>query len=514
MVLSMSSQQAKVEEIVRDRGRGRVRQAEGHYIGGAFRRSVGGNTLFSVDPLYAQPCFVISDGGAEDIAAAANAAQCAFQAVWAALSASERGRVMHRWSQLIKHDAAVIAALESLENGKLYDEMLAQALFSANTLEYFAGLVDKIEGRVIPVERTSVLNYTLDEPLGVVGIITPWNSPLYLTMMAMAPALAAGNTIVVKPSEVASSGILHAASLAKKAGLPDGVVNIVTGGTAAGAALVDNPVIEHIVFTGGSAAGAQVMKAAAKRMKGVTLELGGKSPNIVFEDAPMEQAKGGLVAGVFAAAGQTCVAGSRILVHASRFDEIADHLRKVAADIRMGDPFDSTTQMGPIATTEQLKRIANMVDEAVADGSEVLAGGGAYQHEAFRDGTFFKPTVLASVPKDSLLAREEVFGPVAALIPFHSEEEAVQLANDSPYGLAAGVWTSNFSRAHRLARNLRAGTVWLNTYRRMTYNSPFGGYKSSGIGRLNGMEAIAKFRQTKSVWCELGQEVQKPFGLG
>jgi aldehyde dehydrogenase (NAD+) len=382
---------------------------------------------------------------------------------------------------LIAERAEAIAEVEVADNGKLFKEMVGQLRAIPDWLYYFGGLADKVEGRVIPLDRTSVLNYTLREPLGVVGIIIPWNSPVLLTMYSLAPALAAGNTTVV------------------------------TGEREAGEALVEHPAVAKISFTGSERTGAAIAAKAGARLAPVALELGGKSPNIVFPDAALDAAEAGVLAGIFAAGGQSCVAGSRALFHREIYDELLERVRRRAAEVVLGDPMDGATQMGPIANVPQLTRVEQMVQDARDGGARVVTGGTRATVDAFPQGLWYGPTILDGVENDASIAQNEVFGPVLTVLPFETEEDAIAIANDTRFGLAAGVWTRDLKRGHRLARALESGTVWLNTYRAITFNSPFGGVKESGFGRVNGAEAIDGYLRTKSVWTELSDDVSDPF---
>jgi acyl-CoA reductase-like NAD-dependent aldehyde dehydrogenase len=484
-----------------------------NYIGGRFVAAQSGRTFQATNPTTGQPWGTFADSGKADVDLAVAAATEALAGPWGKLSPTRRGRLLMAWGDRIAANAEAIARLETLQNGKLLAEMRAQANVVKDWLYYFGGLADKVEGRVIPLDRQSVLNYTLREPLGVVGVIVPWNSPTFLTMMSAAPALAAGNTIIVKPSEVTSASAFELARLAEEAGIPPGVVNVVTGARESGEALVDHEGVAKISFTGSEGGGRAIAARAGSRLASCTLELGGKSPNIVFGDAPLDNAVAGLLSGIFAAAGQTCIAGSRAYIHESIHDAVVERLQQRARQIRLGDPLQADTQMGPVATSAQLQKDMSMVERAINQGAELLHGGKRTTVPGLEGGYFFEPTILGRLAPDNHLLQEEVFGPVLAVIPFRDEEEVLAQANGTRFGLAAGVWTRDFQRAHRMARGLQAGTVWINTYRAMAFNSPFGGYKNSGIGRVNGMEAIDQFLQTKSVWCELGSEIQDPFVL-
>jgi aldehyde dehydrogenase (NAD+) len=362
------------------------------------------------------------------------------------------------------------------------------------------------------MDKASKFAFTRREPLGVVAAITAWNSPLLLLAWKLAPALAAGNTVVVKPSEFASVSTLEFVKLFAEAGFPAGVVNTVTGlGHEAGAALASHPGVAKVAFTGGDATGAKIYEAAAPSLKHVGLELGGKSPNIIFADANLEAAVMGAVSGIFAATGQTCIAGSRLLVEKPIHDEVVDRLIAVAKSARIGDPSQMDTQVGPVTTIPQRKRILDMIEAGKAGGAQCLLGGGVPTAPELGEGWFVEPTIFAGVDNTMKIAREEIFGPVLSIIPFESDAEATAIANDTPYGLAAGVWTRDIGRAIKMSDALEAGTIWVNTYRAVSFMAPFGGYKRSGLGRENGQEAIDAYLQTKTVWIETEETTANPF---
>ena len=389
--------------------------------------------------------------------------------------------------------------------------MSAQTAYMAQWYYYFGGLADKIEGSVPAMDKPDVLNYTRHEPLGVCACITPWNSPLLLLAWKAAPALAAGNTLVIKPSEFTSASTLEFARLSLEAGLPPGVVNVVTGfGDEVGDPLVRHRKVRKVAFTGGESSGRSVNVTAAADFKRVTLELGGKSANIVFDDANLDQAVNGAISGIFAASGQTCIAGSRLLLQDSIHDEFLERLLAIGKRIRLGDPMLPETQVGPITTEPQYRRILDYIAIAKAEGARCVLGGEAATLPGV-GGLFVKPTIFTDVTPKMRIAQEEVFGPVLAVLRFKDLDEAVEIANDVNYGLAAGVWTESLRRAVRMADRLQAGTVWVNTYRSTSYTTPFGGYKASGLGRENGVEAIKEYLQVKSIWLYTGGDIANPF---
>ncbi|MBP1934902.1 aldehyde dehydrogenase [Ammoniphilus resinae] len=485
------------------------------YIGGEFVDATDQSYIETINPYTGETWALIPQGNETDVDQAFSAARKCYESPeWRSLTPTKRGKLLRKLAVTIEQNAEYLAKIETQDNGKLFKEMYTQLKSIPAWFEYFAGLADKVEGTVIPLDRQSVLNYTLREPLGVVACITPWNSPLLLATWKLAPAIAAGNTVVLKPSEYTSASTLEFAKIFDEVGFPKGTLNVVTGyGHTVGDLLSKHPLANKVAFTGGGETGRKVAMNAVSHFAKVSLELGGKSPNIVFADADLVAAESGVIAGIFAASGQTCVAGSRLFVERSIADEFIHKLVNRAKEIKLGDPTLPDTQMGPAATAAQLRKIEEYVDIARSEGARVRVGGERPTDPELSKGLFYKPTILTDVHNSMRICQEEVFGPVLSVIPFDSEEEVIKMANDTQYGLGAGIWTNNLKRAHRMARSIESGIVWVNTYRATAFNSPFGGYKSSGIGRESGLEAIYDFMQTKSVWIELSDEISDPFSI-
>ncbi|MEK9962949.1 MAG: aldehyde dehydrogenase [Betaproteobacteria bacterium] len=485
------------------------------YIDGEFVEAASGKYFDSYYPFTGKVWSQVAEGGPEDVDRAVKAAHRAFTSGdWAEMTASQRGMLVHRLGDLIARDAKKLAEMEVQDNGKLIAEMQGQVNYVPQWYYYFGGLADKIEGSVIPLDKKGYFNFTRHEPIGVVAAITAWNSPLLLLAWKLAPALAAGCTVVIKPSEFTSASTLEFVKLVEEAGFPKGVVNVVTGfGKDVGAPLTSHPLVRKVAFTGSDATGRAINEVAAKTFKRVTLELGGKSPNIVFDDANLEDAVNGAVSGIFAATGQTCIAGSRLLLQESIHDEFMDRLLALAKTAKMGNPMSMETQVGPVTTRPQYDKILSYIDIAKTEGANLALGGGPATRPECGDGWFVEPTVFTGVKNDMRIAQEEVFGPVLSVIKFKDEDEASRIANDIRFGLGSGVWTSDIGRAIRMSEKIQAGTVWVNTYRAVSYMSPFGGYKDSGIGRESGIEAIYQYLQTKSVWINTGAKTGNPFVL-
>jgi aldehyde dehydrogenase (NAD+) len=473
-----------------------------HYISGEWVAAASGAEFDGVNPATEEVWYTGAEGDAADVDRAVRAARAALDdPAWRDMTQTRRGALLRRLGDLVLERVDTLARIETLDNGKLLRETTGQAKRVPEFFYYYGGLADKIQGDVIPGAKPDLLNYTRREPIGVVGAIVPWNSPLQLASMKLAPALACGNSMVVKPSEHASASLLELMPLFEEAGFPPGVVNLVTGGAEAGSALVSHPLVNKVAFTGGTEAGRKVAVAAAEHFASTTLELGGKSPQLVFGDVDPGHAAMGLIAGIFAAAGQTCVAGSRAFVHASLYDEVVERVAGRTAEVRVGDPLEAESEIGPLAIEAQRERVEHYVSLGKDQGAKVEAGGRRPPDRG--RGWYFEPTVFSGVSNEMAIAQEEIFGPVLGIGRFESEEEALRIANDTRFGLAAGIWTNDLRRAHTLAARLEAGTVWINTYRSLSPLSPFGGVKDSGIGKENGIDVVQEYTRVKSVWVNL-----------
>ena len=480
------------------------------FIDGAFVETAG--TFESIDPSSGKPWAIMPAASEADIDRAVRAAHRALSdAAWAGLTATQRGKLLMRLGDLVAENAGKLAELESRDTGKIIRETRAQIGYVAEYYRYFGGLADKLEGAHLPIDKQDVEVYLRREPIGVVAAIVPWNSQLFLSAVKVGPALAAGCTVVLKASEDGPAPLLEFARLVEQAGFPKGVVNVVTGfGQTCGKALTSDPLVARIAFTGGPATARQIVHNSAENLAFTTLELGGKSPVVVFRDADLDSTANAIVAGIFAATGQSCVAGSRLYAEEPIHDRLVDILIRKARAIRIGDPSDPATEMGPLATERQRTHIETILQQSVAAGARLLTGGQAPQ--APKGGFYFEPTILACAGNEVACVREELFGPVLSIVPFNGEDDAVAKANDTPYGLASGVFTRDLARAHRMIRRIRAGIVWVNTYRAVSPMAPFGGFGLSGLGREGGAESIRDYTRSKAVWIRTSDDpIPDPF---
>ena len=471
-------------------------------IGGQHRPARSGRYFESLDPASERLIAHVAEADAADIDAAVVSARAAFEGEWGHMRAADRGQALLRLADLIRQNADSLIELESLDSGKPVSAIRRQDLPAVlDTLTYYAGWADKINGQVIPA-RPDALTYTVREPMGVVGAIVPWNFPLMIGMWKIAPALACGCTVVLKPAELTSLTALKIGELALIAGLPPGVLNVVPGfGKTAGAALVEHPDVDKITFTGSPVIGRQILRAAAGNLKRVTLELGGKSANIIFPDADLDAAVKAAASGIFFNSGQVCSAGSRILVHEQIYDEVVARLASRARSMRVGDPRDAATAMGPMVSAVQMKRVLDYINVGRQEGAQIVTGGARLGDT----GYFVSPTVFAGVEHNMRISQEEIFGPVAAVVRFKDDEDAIRLANGTKYSLAAGVWSADIGRVQRFVRRLKAGTVWANTYGSTDVRLPWGGVRDSGFGREHGDAAIENFTEPKVVWINTGR---------
>ena len=471
-------------------------------IGGRRRPARSGRYFETVNPATEEVIARVAEAGAPEIDAAVNAAREALRGDWGRMRAAERGQLLLRLAELIRQNQEELVELESLDSGKPVSSIRRQDLPAVlDTLSYYAGWADKINGQVIPA-RPDALTYTVREPVGVVGAIIPWNFPLMFGMWKLAPALACGCTVVLKPAELTPLTALRIGELALAAGFPPGVLNVVPGfGKTAGAALVDHPDVDKITFTGSPTVGREILRGAAGNLKRVTLELGGKSANIIFPDSDLDAAVKAAASGVFFNTGQVCSAGSRILVHTEIYDDVVERIVARARSIRVGDPRDAATSMGPLVSEVQMKRVLDYIEIGKREGARLVTGGTRLGDS----GYFVSPTVFADVEHQMRISQEEIFGPVASLLRFTDEEDALRLANGTRYSLAAGVWSADMGRVHRFVRQLKAGTVWVNTFGPTDVRLPWGGNRDSGFGREHGDAAIENFTEPKAVWINTGR---------
>jgi aldehyde dehydrogenase (NAD+) len=484
------------------------------FVDGEWVDSSSGAFFEVLNPYTGQAWARVPRGNGEDVNKAVASAKKALESdSWKEMTGAARRNLLLALGKQIEQNAERLGMTETKSNGKLYREIVPQAKSFSEFFYYYAGWADKLVGETIPLTETrDVLCYTLREPIGVVAAVTPWNAPLLLTIMKMAPALAAGDTLVIKPSRYTPVTAIALAEMVEAAGFPPGVVNVVTGiGSEIGDTLLRHPDVNKISFTGSTDVGREVYRSASENIAKVTLELGGKSPNIVFEDAEMDNAVNGVLGGIFGFNGQICVAGSRVLLHSRIADEFLDRLVRRARTIKLGDPMDIETEMGPISNYDQLTKVEQYVKLGQEEGGVLVYGGKKPDDSRLSNGMFYLPTIMR-IRNNMKIGQEEIFGPVVGIIEFDNDDEAVQIANDIRYGLAAGIWTSDIRRANRVVRRLKAGTVWINTYGLLPAAAgPFGGYKRSGVGRENGFEAMEEYTQIKCVWVDLHKQIGDPF---
>ncbi|HEX4241890.1 MAG TPA: aldehyde dehydrogenase family protein [Steroidobacteraceae bacterium] len=461
-----------------------------------------GRYFDSLNPATEQSIARVAEADAADIDAAVRSARKALTRAWGRMRAADRGALLLKFADAIRGSQEELIRVESLDSGKPVSAIRRQDLPAVlDTLTYYAGWADKINGQVLPV-RGDALTYTVREPVGVVGAIVPWNFPLMIGMWKIAPALACGCTVVLKPAEITPLTALMLGELALEAGIPAGVLNVVPGfGKIAGQALVDHPDVDKVTFTGSPGVGRQILRSAAGNLKRVTLELGGKSANVIFPDADLDSAAKAAASGIFFNSGQVCSAGSRILVHADVHEEVVERVAARARAMRIGDPSDATTAMGPLVSATQMKRVLDYIDIGRREGATVVAGGSRRGDL----GYFVSPTVFSGVRHEMRISQEEIFGPVASIIPFETEDQALEIANGTVYSLAAGVWSADIGRVHRFAKGLKAGTVWVNTFGPTDVRLPWGGARDSGFGREHGEAAIENFTEPKVVWINTGR---------
>ncbi len=481
------------------------------YINGAWCEGSSGQVMNSVNPATGEVWADFACASAADVDAAVKAARAALNTgEWAAMTATQRGKLLYKLGDLIETQAVQIGEAETRDSGKLAAETIGQCRYVADYYRYFAGLADKIQGATLPIDKPDMHVFTTPEPIGVVAAVVPWNAQMFLTATKLGPALAAGCTVVLKASELAPCAMFELARLIEQVGFPAGVVSVITGDAEQCAIpLTSHPDIDRIAFTGGPETARHVVRNSAHNFAVTTLELGGKSPIIVFADADLESAANGLVAGNFGASGQSCVAGSRAIVHYSVKEELIERISRIAENIVLGDPLEANTQMGPLCTQAQIATIEQTLAQAIEQGATIRFGG---QRPANLSGHYFQPTLVDCVSADTRTLQVEMFGPVMSLLSFDTEEEAIALANDTVYGLGSGIFTQNLARAHRVSKQIHAGICWVNTYRAISPIAPFGGYNQSGYGREAGMESVLDYVRTKTTWINTSAEpMANPF---
>lgn len=482
------------------------------YINGEWVDAENGATFTSVNPATGQTWAEVPEASEADIDRAVEAAHRAFsEGAWATMTPTARGKMLRRLAEILAEHSEPLGRCETVDTGKLFKETRWQANYISDFFQYYAGLADKVSGETLPIDKPDMMAMTIREPLGVVAAVVPWNSQLFLVAVKIGPALAAGNTVVLKASEHASAPMLEFAKVFEEAGFPPGVFNVVTGhGEPCGRALTSHPLVDRVSFTGGPETARHVIRNSAENFAEVSLELGGKSPVMVFEDADLESAVNGVLLSIFSASGQSCVAGSRLLLQESIREEVLSRVVEKAAQIRIGNPLDDNSQMGPLATEAQLSNIQSTLADATANGADLLYGGNTPQ--GLETGWYIEPTIVDCPHQDISIVRKELFGPVVSALGFKDETEALMLANDTNFGLASGIFTRDVGRALRVSKAIRAGIVWVNTYRVVSPIAPFGGYKDSGYGRESGMEAIYDYTRPKTVWLNTSPEpIADPF---
>lgn len=483
-----------------------------HFIDGAWSDASDGGTMTSINPANEEPWAEFPAATEDDVNRAVNAATRALHdGPWGRMTATARGRLLGRLATLVRDQAQYLGEVETTDSGKLARETRAQTAYVGDYYDYFAGLADKIEGKTLPIDKPDMHVYTTRVPIGVVAAVVPWNAQMFLTATKLGPALAAGNTVVLKASEEAPAAMFEFARVAEEAGFPPGVVNVISGrGEPCGRALTGHPGVARVAFTGGPETASRVIANTANNFAVVSLELGGKSPILVFDDADIEGAVNGLIAGNFGASGQSCVAGSRVFIQQGIYDEVLAEVASRARNIVIGDPLDDATQVGPLATRAQVDRISAAMEEVASQGASIRYGG--HRPASFDRGYYWTPTIVECPNQDVTTVRNEMFGPVMSALRFRTEDEAIALANDTRFGLGSGVFTENLARAHRVSAGIRSGIVWVNTYRAISPIAPFGGFGLSGYGREAGMDSIEDYTRSKTTWINMSSEpMANPF---